>query len=153
METERPIAFERENALGGSVKYFRRPLGAIVPLGAKSVLERRLERRGAVSGAAGALSVSQIPAEGWIVGLVALVAAVLVGAWFGGREAEAALYAGQSPTLAELRARFARIRRIFGGSKSGAFFPSYDFSLDPHEELDAAERALRDLAPPSRRSS
>jgi hypothetical protein len=145
MTSERPTAFERENALGGSVKYFRRPMGAIVHLAAGSVLEGRLERRGAVSGAAGALSVSHIPAEGWIVGLVALLAAGLVGAWFGGREAEAALYAGQSPTLAELRARFARIRE---GLRR---ISSWQLRDEVGDELTAAERTLRDLAPPSRR--
>lgn len=85
---------------------------------------------------------------GLLVAVLALAGAL--GAWFGGREAEAALYVGQAPTLAELRAQVQRLRRWLALL---ARWPSPPGGADTAlEELEALGRNLRDLARPSSRS-
>lgn len=71
---------------------------------------RACERRGALPVMAFALC--ELPGHvfWWLAGVFAL--AGVLGAWAGDREARRAIYAGQSPTLARLRARVATIRHI-----------------------------------------
>jgi len=137
MTSESPRTLRGVNALAAHGKYDLPPGEATLGSLPDRPLAGRLERRGSL--ALGALFVDW---ESWLVLAVVLLVAGGMGAWIGEREARRAILAGQSPTLAELRARVQRLRRwIIGGA-----FVVPRGSEGALEEIDGISRELLDLS-------
>lgn len=134
MRSESPRRLRAVNALAAHGKYDHSPGKATLGLPPDRPLAGRLERRGSLAGIGVIFSPDRW--ESWAVALVLFALAGGFGAWIGEREARRAILAGQSPTLAQLRARVARLR---------SWVRRFDANPEALDELTGIDRELLDL--------
>lgn len=91
---------------------------------------------------------SDLPWYAWAGMFAALCVGACVGGAWGWHEAERAFWQGQSPTVAKLRERLARLRALVGMLRPDA----HPRARDVWGELREIEHDLSDLAPSHRRA-